>query len=177
MLLRAAIILAGTLIASDSVQAADKAKRSKERSSSSSSSASSSNGSIRTQQETGDALVQKLHGDAATSRPARSADDVQTALADLDEQIRAENDRHDSAVAALKKSSKGSSAKKALAQEQAAHDKRVASLNEQREALLAKSDGKSDAGTTSTRSTPESESSPPPPSKKSSKASGNTRSR
>jgi hypothetical protein len=134
---------------------------SKSRSTSSSSSAaarsskdSTGNKSVRTQQLAGDALAAKLGTTAGpTSRPSEGSDDLRDRLSSVDASIRAEDERHEAAVARLQKSASTAQGRKALEKEQASYKQRLASLNEQRQSLLVKLDDAPAASATTEPST------------------------
>jgi hypothetical protein len=106
----------------------------------------SSNASIRTQQQTADAFADKSRK-SPTTRPADSADDPQAALADVEDRIRAEDERHEGVLADLQPSPKAkpsAKARKAIDKENALHERNRAALDEQRDSLLTKLGGKPD---------------------------------
>jgi hypothetical protein len=154
LLVAAALALGAIVLVGPVVSAADR-KRSSDSSSSSSASSSkrskgdsSGNNSLHTQELAGDALAQKLGASKPTSRPSESPDDLRDRLSGVEDDIRAEDARHEKVLAQLKKSG-GSKAKKAIDKEQVSHEQRRAALDEQRRSLLVKlDDGKAPAATT-----------------------------
>ncbi len=106
----------------------------------------SANESISTQQETARAFDEKLGRPSTTQRSAPPSDSQQ--LKDLETQIKAEDERHQAALAQLRRdqeeadksgnSKKIGKARKAIEKEQSAYQRKKASLEKQRQALLRK---------------------------------------
>jgi hypothetical protein len=124
---------------------------------------SASNKSVRTQQRAADAFAEET-GKSKKSKddePAETADSLRAQLASVEDRIKKEDERHESAVAALSDAGsdkQSAKARKAAEKEESTHRRNRAALDAERAAVLAKLDslkGKSsDKPPADDRSTP-----------------------
>jgi predicted RNase H-like nuclease (RuvC/YqgF family) len=132
-----AAVLGGVLVLAQAVPAvaADKSRKSEPKREKPAKEKSANNKSVRTQQRTADAFGEKTDAPKKSQdeQPADTIESLQAQLTDLDDRIRKEDQRHESAMRAAK-------ARKAIDKEESTHRRNRAALDAEREVLLSKLD-------------------------------------